>query len=101
MSAPGGIYQQFADVGYAISAARDRPTTTSNLFWNSNRLPTPIPENIVAAARRTSPGLSPCLAAAARSTWTSIWGFWTWPLTLHVDEAVHLRERLLHPLASR
>ena len=34
-------------------------TTTSNTFCSSNKLPTLIPDNKVAAARRTSPGLMP------------------------------------------
>ena len=41
---------------------------------------------IVAAARRTSPGLIPYSAALARSTSTSICGTSTWSSTLLVDE---------------
>src|SRR5262249_24535172 len=50
------------------------PPTTSNTFWSSNRLPTSIPASSVAAARRTSPGLTPWRSAAGRSTLISTTG---------------------------
>ena len=49
-------------------------TTTSNTRSFSKRLPTSVPERSVAAARRTSPGLSPYLSASSRLTWTLIVG---------------------------
>ena len=45
-------------------------TTTSKTFCCSKKLPTVRPDSRVAASRRMSPGLTPFLVAAVRSTAT-------------------------------
>ena len=71
-------------------------TMTSKTFCSSNTLPTWMPCNSVASARRTSPGVTPRACAFSRSTSISMVGCTSAAGDPRVDDAFDARHELQH-----